>query len=120
MLVSELEDILAEAEGPTLDAGMFARMSPEQAELVRSALGQGAGSDGTEELDALDEDDGFAWSLEHGYGAGAGETDDPAEYAVEEEVARLQAEIDSSRRVQAALEAYLELLAGPSVADPSL
>ena len=120
MLVSELEDILAEAEGPTLDAGVFARMSSEDAELVRTALGQGVGSEGAE-LGEDDEDDGFAWSLEHGYGAGAGETGESlAEDAVEEEVARLQAEIDSSRRVQAALEAYLELLAIPSVADPSL
>ena len=56
----------------------------------------------------------FEWSLDHGYGAGTDETDeDPAEDTVEEEVARLQAEIDSSRRVQAALETYLELLAAP-------
>lgn len=111
MLVGELEDVLAEAEGPGLDAGLFAQMSPEDAELVRTALGQDAGSEGAEEPD---EDDGFEWSLEHGYGAGTAETeDDPAEDIVDEEVARLQAEIDSSRRVQAALETYLELLAAP-------
>ncbi len=86
-------------------------MSPQDAELVRTALGQDAGS---EEADELDEDDGFEW-LEHGYGAGTGETADDPAGAVEEEVGRLQAEIDSSRRVQAALETYLELLATPPV-----
>jgi hypothetical protein len=115
MLVGELEDVLAEAEGPGLDAGLFAQMSLEEAELVRTALGQDAGSEAAEEPD---EDDDFAWSREHGYGAGTGETDedsdeDTAEDTVEEEVVRLQAEIDSSRRVQAALETYLELLAAP-------
>ena len=74
MLVGELEDVLAEAEGPGLDAGVFAQMSLEDAELVRTALGQDAGSEEAEEPD--EDDDGFAWLLDHGYGAGAGETDE--------------------------------------------
>src|SRR2546423_13254656 len=39
MLVEQLEDVLAEAEGARLDVGLFAQMSPDEARLVQAALG---------------------------------------------------------------------------------
>ena len=94
ILGEQLEDILAEADGTALDASLFEQMSEEDASLVAVALGR------VETLfdpDEDDEDDGLDEQPDDG--------DD-----VEEEAARLQAEIESSRRIQAALARYLELL----------
>lgn len=108
MLVGQLEDVVAEVEGPRLDADLFALMSPEDAGLVQAALGQNLDGEPDEEADP--NDDGFELSLDFDDDeAETGET----EQDVEEEIARLQAELESSRRVQVALEQYLELLSGP-------
>jgi hypothetical protein len=95
MLTVELQDVVAEVHGPEIDEEVFAALTPEDALLVRAALGGGQRVDDDDDVE--DEESG----------------DDPedAEAAGEEEIARLQAEIESSRRSQAALERYLELLA---------
>jgi hypothetical protein len=98
MLAEQLEDVVAEADGPALDASLFARMSDEDASLVRVAFGDVAlpfdpDEDGGEDADAGDE----AVTVD----------------VVGEEITRLEDEIESSRRVQAALSQYLELLAEP-------
>jgi hypothetical protein len=99
MLVEQLEDVLAEADGARLDADLFAQMSPGDASLARTALG-------------LDEDPGPEAEPEDDEAeTGAADPDD-----LEEEIARLQDVIESSRRVQAALERYLALLSGQPVA----
>ena len=108
MLEQQLDDTVAEIESQRVDAGLYAQMSPEDAGLVRAALGQDLDGEPGEEADP--NDDGFELSLGFdGDEAELGETVDD----VEEEIARLQAELESSRRVQAALERYLELLSGP-------
>jgi hypothetical protein len=111
MLAEQLEDVLAEVEGTRLDADLFAKMSPDDAGLVRAAFGDDADAD----ADGEGEPDGddFVSSLDL--------EDDPAETGggdpddVEAEIVRLQAELESSRRAQAALEQYLELLSGQPV-----
>lgn len=108
MLVGQLEDVLAEIEGPGLDTDLFARMSPDDVGLVRVALGQDTDAEWDE--DAL-EDDGLDLSLDAD--DGEAETGETEQDDVEEEIGRLQAEIASSRRAQAALGRYLELLSGP-------
>jgi len=118
MLVEELEDILAEAEGDGVDDALFARMDPAEAALVRDALGHTAVPFGDGEDDPavpgepLDLDLDLDVDPEPDAGA------DPDLGAVEaaereEEVARLAGEVESSRRTQTALRAYLDLLARP-------
>jgi len=94
MLTVELQDIFAEAARGDIDAAVFAAMTPEDAVRVRVALGN---------VESVDWDDI----------AGEDDADDDTDDAPgidEEEVARLRGELESSRRSQAALERYLELL----------
>ena len=109
MLVGQLEAVLAEVEGPRLDADLFALMSPEDATLVRTALGQDLGGETGDEADPNDDD--FEFSVD--FDEEEVETGEIEEDDLEEEVARLQSEIESSRRMQAALGQYLELLSAP-------
>ena len=90
----EQEGQLEERRRKNLAGEVFAAMTPEDALLVRAALGGGERLD--DEDDVEDEE--------------SGEDPEDADAAGEEEIARLQAEIESSRRSQAALERYLELL----------
>src|SRR2546423_4616188 len=63
MLIEQLEDVLAEAEGARLDVGLFAQMSPDEARLVQAALGgavNGVASQGGEE--GVGPGDGFGLS----------------------------------------------------------
>ena len=101
MLAEQLEDVLAEVEGARLDADLFAKMSPDDAGLVRAALGDDV--DMEPEGEDPPGDDGLTFSLD--VEAAEAGTDD-----VEAEIARLQEELESSSRVQAALEQFLELL----------
>jgi len=116
MLVQQLEEVLAEVEGAQLDADVFAQMGPDDAALVRGALGLDVEAEPDEEAEP--DDDGFEFSLDFDDAdeAEASETEDDQE----EEIARLKAEIESSGRVQAALGTYLELLSAPPgrVTDP--
>jgi hypothetical protein len=95
-LRDQLEEIVAELEGPRVDEETFGRMAPEDVELVRSILTPGASDEDAEEEwlapDDLDE------AAPDGQGAD------------EEEIARLAREIEESERRQQALERYLQAL----------
>jgi len=93
-LVERLEEVVAEGEGNRIDEQAFARMDPEDVALVREAL---------EEPSFLDEGEEHADFL-------ALERDETDQTEVEEEIARLQAEIAASRRRRIAYERYLEAL----------
>lgn len=97
-LQEELEERIAEADGPALDEEVFARMSPEEADLVRDRLVVSL-DDG----DDLPEEESF-WD----------EDEAPAEPGseLEGEIARLEEEVALCRRRQEAYRRYLELLGG--------
>jgi hypothetical protein len=115
MLAGELEDLLAQIVGGSLDAALYALLSPEDVALVRAALAQDADElSGDDPHDADDDDTeafDFAFLDDDEDDDALQDDDDP-----EAEVARLQEEIDGSRQVQAALVRYLELLGTPSPA----
>jgi len=93
MLLSELEDALAEIEGPRLDAELYAQMTPDDTALVRAALGDEPPVEPEPEpgIEPDPEPEGGVYT--------------------EEEVARLETELGVSRLRQSAIERYLELLA---------
>jgi hypothetical protein len=93
-LVERLQDVVTEGEGTRIDEQAFARMDPEDVALVREAL---------EEPRLFDEGEEQADFL-------AVERDETDQTEVEEEIARLQAEIAASRRRRIAYERYLEAL----------
>ena len=91
-LQERLEAIVAELDGPALDATIFADLAPGEVEIVRAALQ----SDETEPAEALD-----------------GELADPREEQkawLEEELVRLEEELASSDGRQQAFERYLDAL----------
>ena len=91
-LRERLEAIVAELDGPALDAAIFARLAPDDAEIVRDALQ----SDEAEPAETLD-----------------GELGDPREEQkawLEEELVRLEEELASSDVRQQAFERYLDVL----------
>ncbi len=95
-LLDQLQAVIAEEEGPRIDEAAFAKMEPEDVEVVRDALGATPwGAD--EEL---------------GFGLEVDDLSDDEGESIEEEIARLQEEIARSRRRQGAFERYLEAL-GP-------
>ena len=116
VLLGELEDLVAELEGARLDVDLFAQMSPAQAELVQAALGEDAGSDDDEESPEADAADGSSLVDRDAIDAGKPEADDIDDDEVADEILRLRVALESSRRVQAALRAYLELLSAPPAA----
>jgi hypothetical protein len=101
-LQEQLERIVLELEGPALDAEVFAKMDPEDVELIRGAIQGGS------EMELEDLDDELLEGDEGGH--------DTEEWAAEQreaheaEIVRLQAEIAASERRQQALERYLEAL----------
>jgi hypothetical protein len=91
-LRERLEAIVAELDGPALDDAIFARLAPEDVEIVRAAL-QSDEADPAEAVDA--------------------ELEDPREEQkawLEEEIVRLEEEIASSDGRQQAFERYLNAL----------
>lgn len=98
-LEAEVERIVAELEGPALDAEVFAKMDPGDVELIRAAI------EGDSEFESEDvegelfegEDGGADWGFD-------------LREEQEAEIVRLQGEIASSERRQQALERYLEAL----------
>jgi len=114
LLADQVQDVLAETEGPRVDAAVFARMSDDETALVRAALGEDAFPEDDEDEGPSDDDDfGFSSEFEDGDADESdGEGNDDGDGG-EDEVARLQGEIESSRRTQAALERYVELLSDP-------
>jgi hypothetical protein len=97
LLREQVEETVALLEGQRVDADLYGRLSLDDVSLVRAAFGDLAEPDAA----ALD------------FGSGD-EGDDELEWdpAVEseEEIARLQQELEQSIRTQAALERYLEVL----------
>jgi hypothetical protein len=93
-LVERLQEVVTEGEGNRIVEQAFARMDPEDVALVREVL---------EEPSLFDEGEEDADFL-------ALERDEKDEAEVEEEIARLQAEIAASRRRRLAYERYLEAL----------
>jgi hypothetical protein len=102
-LSEQIEEIVAEAEGPRIDEEAFARMTPEDAAALRTVL-QLDGEPFSED-EPLPEDD---W-LGPTEGSSEPDPDEPEDDA-EEEIGRLQAEVAESRRRQEVLERYLEAL----------
>jgi hypothetical protein len=111
VLLGELEDLVAGLEGARLDVDLFAQMSPAHAELVRAALGEDAKSD-DEEPPGADGEDGSSLVDRDAVGAGKPEADDIDDDDAADEILRLREALESSRRAQAALQRYLELLSG--------
>jgi hypothetical protein len=98
-LGDQLQETIAEVEGPAIDERVFTRMASDDVELVRAALGDDAADELVAEGGESDE-----WFVE--------EEDDSEIVAQdrESEINRLEAEIRDSRRRQAALQRYLEAL----------
>jgi hypothetical protein len=104
-LREQLEETVTELEGPNVDEETFARMAPEDVDIVRQTLFEMGdafepGADGE-----ADED----WLAEFMQG----ESPEIDREERLEEVARLEEEIEDSKRRQQALERYLEALAPP-------
>ena len=95
VLREQLEAVVADVEGPRIDEEAFARMAPEDAELVRAILASGLEG---EDPDLDPEDEWYD----------IGETDEPDPESFEDEVRRLEEEIAESRRLQQALTSYLD------------
>jgi hypothetical protein len=105
-LQEQIGDLIAELEGAGVDEEVFARMSAEDAALVRSLLDPPE----DEELEEMTEEER---RLLYGDESPEIEEPDPREWT-EEEIARLEEEITESRRRQQALEHYLEALDPPA------
>jgi hypothetical protein len=102
LLREQLEEVSAELEGPRIDAEIFTRMTPADAAVIRSVLGEESTAAaelgfGEEIARALDEDDDAP-------------DPDAARRELVDELARLRGEIDDSRRRQQAFEHYLDAL----------
>jgi hypothetical protein len=95
-LVEQLHEVVAEAEGTRVDEAAFAKMDPDDVELVRDALAGPAGED--------EDDDPFAFEAFDEWDA----ADDSA--SGEDEIARLEDEIAKGRSRQAAYARYLDAL----------
>jgi hypothetical protein len=96
-LREQLEAVVADVEGPRIDEEAFARMAPEDAELVREILASGLDGEDPD----LDPDDEW-YDMD--------ETQEPEAESFEDEVRRLEEEIAESRRLQQALKSYLDAL----------
>jgi hypothetical protein len=99
-LQEQIELVIGEVHGPTVDAAAFARMTPDQVELVRAELDPPP-LDVEEDAESFFERD----DLFDDYDL---EPIDPHE----EELGRLRAELEVCRRRQQAFEAYLAALGG--------
>jgi len=97
-LADELEEVVTELEGPSLDEAVLATLEPEAAAVVREVVQGGVA------IDLGDEEDFF----------GGLEQDEEEPYDpradLEDEIVRLQEAIVESRARQRALQAYLDAL----------
>ena len=109
-LRNEINRLTLELEGPGIDEQVFAKMAPQDVELVRAVVEDGP----LVERDDVDQD----W-IDFGNEETPEDEDDQvdyeqleAEYRAEQEaeIVRLQEEIVASERRQRALETYLEAL----------
>ena len=105
-LRAQLDETIMELEGPNVDEETFARMDPDDVEIVRGALlDTGQAFDET-----FDEEDGEDWLAEFRVDGESAEDQREEQLG---EVARLEGEISGSRRRQQALERYVEALSPP-------
>lgn len=105
-LREQIAALVLEDEAPRLDAEAFASLDDADVQLVRTALGELA-----DELEAeTDEEDPFAQEL---YVTFEDDVDEPEE----DEVARLEGEIEESLRVQHALQRFIAALEQPVVPE---
>jgi len=99
-LLEQLEETVAELEGPRVDEDAFARMTPGDVDIVRAVVFGESAADEIED-DESDED----WP--------ASEADPEAErQELLDEIARLEDEIARSRSRRDALQRYLDALDG--------
>lgn len=91
-LSEQLQERIAEADGWRVDEAAFARIDPDYVDLIRDTLQLPAWGDG-EESSSIDEDS---------FAAGR--------QSLEEEIARLEHEVETCRRRQKAFLLYLEAL----------
>jgi uncharacterized protein YecE (DUF72 family) len=96
-LHEQVELVIAEAEGPRIDAAVFERMPPEDAEIVRADLTPPTHDTGP--APGYFERDDVIF------------LDDEADVH-DEELARLNEELEDCRRRQRAFQAYLDALGG--------
>ena len=95
-LEEQVEVVIGEAEGPGVDAAAFAKMSPEDAEIVKTELDPPP-FEAEEETGFFERDDLF-------------DLDEADVDPHTEELARLSTEIEDCRRRQQAFSAYLDAL----------
>jgi hypothetical protein len=98
-LKEQVEIVITEVEGKKVDEDVYARMSPEDAEIVAAELDP----PGVE----AEEDPGFFFERDDLFNL---DDDEPEIDPHEEELMRLNGELDDCRRRQRAFEAYLEAL----------
>jgi hypothetical protein len=94
VLAGQLEEIVAETDGPGVDAQVFERLDPDDVAFVREVLE----IPDADEYDPEEGDEPFVFEI-------GGD-----ENGSDEEIARLQGEIAGSRRRQQALQRYLDAL----------
>jgi hypothetical protein len=97
-LKEQVEIVVTEVEGKNVDEAVFARMSPEDVEIVSAELAPPS-------ID-VEEDPAFFFERDDLINL----DDEPDVDPHAEELARLNAELEDCRRRQRAFEAYLEAL----------
>lgn len=102
-LVEQLEETVAEVDSKALDEEIFARMNPEDVEIVRAAL------NAPPEWILGVNDIPAGWGQDDGEPEEDASPDD-AERALMDEIVRLQEAIEESRRRRRALERYAAAL----------
>ncbi len=99
-LKDQIEIVISEAEGPRIDAAAYERMSPADVEIVKAEFAP-LGYDAEDPGSFFDRDDVFNFEE-------VDEEGDPHD----EEIARLNVELEGCRRRQQAFAAYIEALEG--------
>jgi hypothetical protein len=105
VLREQLEETITELEGPSVDGETFARMTPEDVDIVRQTLFD-MGNAFEPGVDGEADEDWLAEFME-------GESPEVDREEQLGEMARLEEQIEDSKRRQQALERYLEALTPP-------
>ena len=116
-LKEHIHTLVAESEGPAIDAAAYAQMAPEQVEILKRELNPASIYE--DEPMSEDVDDFFGWDRDDIaedeawlFEEGPEQVDSTAD-----EIARLEDEIASCRQKQAALQAYLDALPATPAAE---
>jgi hypothetical protein len=104
LLTEQLEETVASVEGARVDAAVYAQLSPDDVQLIRAALRD------SDYEEAVFDDDADAEASPDDADAEASPDDSDDAQENEEEILRLQGELDVSGRLQAAFERYLDVL----------